>query len=99
MLPDKRPKFTSLKDAMTINGQRPAADVTGFFAHLTQFADHKPDACDDPRHVVIKADNGITFCGTGGWWPGTGKGLVLLPDKDLPSGYFTIVGELIRHPE
>lgn len=41
-----------------------------FYQELINLAAvHNPETCKTPGHVIVQADDGNLYCGSGGYWP------------------------------
>ena len=53
------------------------AGVERFLNYLTDLvAEHNPETCRTPGHIVIRDDKGNFYCGPGGYWPQDKIGIV-----------------------
>lgn len=62
-----------------------------FYQELINLAaEHNSHTCKTPGHVIIQADDGNLYCGTGGYWPELGIGIVVI------KGGLRVQGKFIR---
>lgn len=62
-----------------------------FYQELISLAaEHNPETCKTPGHIIVQADDGNSYCGPGGYWPEFGVGLVIV------KGGLQVRGKFIR---
>lgn len=57
-------------------------------------AEHNPQTCRTPGHIVISDERGNLYCGPGGYWPQDNRGIVYFEKRGKIVDY--VEGTLVR---